>query len=195
MRASGALKEYERAYNRRADVKEKQRKRMLERWHNDTEYRQRQLERWRNPFAGIEIPTPYTGHRWLDMARKVVTDKYINPLLTYSDDYNDDMGEALLALLEGRDPKEAVKAYRSREYRSRNLFIRMGDWGDEEDEQRKFFEKIMPQAESAEGEAMASIVVADRFNQVATKNRGMKQKTQQPSVRRRKDGRSWQKHV
>lgn len=194
-RAMGRRREYEYNYNRRPEVKERQRRRMMLRWHNDEAYRNTQLARWHNPYSNVEISAPYTGHRWLDMARTAASQTYVNPLYPSSDDYYDDMGEALLAILEGRDPKEAVKEYRSKEYASRRLFIRMGDWGDDEDEQRKFFEKVMPQVESAEDEAMTSIMISSRFNNVSTKSRHMKHRTQQPSVRRRKDGRSWQKHL
>lgn len=194
-RAAGKRKAYEFEYNRRPEVLERNRKRMKDKWYNDPEYRQKQLARWSNPFANVQIAAPYTGHRWLDMARNAVSKTWVNPLAPWSDDYYDDMGEAVLALLEGRNVDEAVKEYRSKEYRSRKMFIRMGDWGDDEDEQRKFFEKVMPQDESAEDQYFAGVVVADRFNQVSKKRRRMKHKTQQPSYRRRKDGRSWRKHA
>lgn len=194
VRASGALRRYEFEYNRRPEVRSRNAERMRFKWHNDPEYRERQLARWRNAFADVAIPAPYTGHRWLDRARGVVTKGYVDPMCPSSDDYYDDMGEAVLALLEGRDPKQAVKEYRSKEYASRRLFIRLGDWGDDEDQQDKFFERVMPQVESAEDEYMAGWYVATRYSH-GENGRPSRNRQQQPSRRRMKDGKGWKKHA
>ena len=165
-------------------------------WHTDPEYRERQLARWRDPFAGTVIPAPFTGHRWLDMAREAVTSSFVNPLMPSSDDYYDDMGEAVLALLEGRDPKQAVKEYRSQEYASRRLFVRMGEWGDDPDEQNRWFEKVMPKAESAEDEAIARETATYYLKTPyhhGSNGRPMRNRTQQPSRRRMNNDAGWKK--
>lgn len=193
-RTFGKRKAYEFAYNRRPEVRERNRQRMFMKWHTDPEWRQRELIRMRRTIhPEIVVPEPYTGHRWLDMARKMVVGNGFDGSTMWADDKYDEMGEAVLALLEGRDMQEAVTNYRKQEYVPRNLTIHLGDWGDDEEAQTRWFETAMPRVESAEDEAIARVYVADKFNDVATKNRGMKHKTQQPSRRRMKDA-GWRKH-
>lgn len=179
-------------YSQRPEVKEKNRLRMRKQWWENTEYRERQLERFKKMarkkyVPQTPLPAPYTGHRWLDMAASVVGRQF-DPTAPWADDYWDDMGEAVLALLEGRDMKEAVKKYRSKEYVYRRLNIHLGDWGDDEERQNRWFESLMPKTESAEEEALANEAVvfypATRFKNVSTKNRHMKNKTGTPSNRR-----------
>jgi hypothetical protein len=136
-RAAGKLRDYERAYNRRPEVVLKNRLRM------------------REPHFGMVVPSPYTGQRWLEMAREAVGAP--DPEAPWADDRYDEMGEAVLALLEGRDMKEAVSAYRKSEYVPRHLTIHMGDWGDDEDQQNRWFESVMPTAPSAEDVAIARL--------------------------------------
>ena len=122
-RAAGKRIEYERAYNQRPEVKA----RMIARYYAF----------YRDPFVDLEIPAPYTGHRWLDMARKAVGAGDLDSSTPWADDYHDEMGEAVLALLEGRDMAEAVTAYRKKEYIPRRMTMHMGDWGDDPDQQQR----------------------------------------------------------
>lgn len=196
-RLLGKRKQYEFEYNRRPHVRERNRLRMLWKWHNDPEWREKERARMRRTIhPEVEVPRPYTGHRWLDMAAKVVGTGF-DDTGPWADDKWDEMGEAVLALLEGRDMKQAVKEYRSKEYVPRRLTIHLGDWGDDEDLQNRWFEKVMPQAESAEDEALANetigYYVQARFNNVSTKNPKMKHKTQQPSRRRMNNGKGWRR--
>lgn len=91
------------------------------------------------------LPEPYQGHKWLEMAREAagVLHTVINGT-EITDRYYDDVGEALLALMEGRDPDEAVREYRRREFAARRLTTHMSDWKDYR------LEAIMPTVESAE---------------------------------------------
>lgn len=156
VRRSGRLAEYEYGYNRRPEVRARNAERMRIKWHTDPEYRARQLARWGDEFAGVMIPAPYTGHIWLDIARQAAGVNHLDGSAPWADDYYDDMGEALLALLEGRDPREAVSEYRRREYVPRRLTLHLGDWGDDEEEQNRWFEKVMPSVPSAEDVFLSS---------------------------------------
>jgi hypothetical protein len=197
-RALGKRREYEFNYNRRPEVRKRNAERMLFKWHNDPEYRERELLRMRSTIhPEIVLAAPYTGHKWLQMAHDVVRKDGFDTSAPWADDYWDDMGEAVLALLEGRDMKEAVVAYRKKEYVARRLTQHLGDWGDDEDEQNRWFESVMPKAESAEDEALANEAVVvyakTRFRNVHTKNRGMKHKLSQPSNRRMNNGKGWRR--
>lgn len=107
----------------------------------------------------VPLPAPYTGHRWLEMAREAAGGpKQLDFGLELYDRYTDEMGEALLALLEGRDAKEAVKDFRRREYVPRHLTQHIGDWsGDDEVEKWQHWESVMPWSQSAEDEFMERI--------------------------------------
>ena|SRR5688500_17511640 len=187
-------------YNRLPKVKQKNAERMKEKWNTDPEYRERQIERLRNlerkRVPAVEIPSPYTGHMWLDKVRSIVA-PHIDSSTIWADDYHDDMGEALLALLEGRDPKQAVKDYRKQEYMPRYLTIRVDDWHTNEGSEAAWFEKVMPKAPSAEDEYISAAFDWNdrgyRYHDVSTKNRGMKHKTQQPSRRRMNNGKGWRR--
>lgn len=193
-RAAGKRAAYEYAYNRRPEVKSRNAERMRVKWHTDPEYRARQLARWANPFAGLQIPAPYTGHRWLEMARNIVA-RDVDRTAPWAEDYFDDMGEAVLALLEGRDMQEAVKAYRSKEFAARNLTLHLGDWGDDEDQQNRWFEGVMPKADSAEDEAIAReaavYYLKTRYHH-GSNGHPIHNRQQQPSRRRMKDA-GWRK--
>lgn len=102
----------------------------------------------------VELPRTYTGHQWLDMARAVVGDKQTEFGWELYDRYNDEMGEAVLALLEGGDPKEAVKAFRKREFIPRHMTSSISEWQGDEELAWKV-DRIIPQAPSAEDEAVA----------------------------------------
>lgn len=159
-------------------------------------------ERWRrlygDPHSGVVIPSPYTGHKWLDMAREAVG-RDVDP--EFRDfGYDDEVGEALLALLEGRDVDKAVHDFRKREFVPRHLTLFLGDWKNEEGEERE--SSLLPTVPSAEDEVVAMEVagafsVPHRMNWKPNPRRGVgstKSKTQ-PSRKRQKDGKSWQKHA
>lgn len=190
-------------YNRRPEVRERNRLRMRAKWWTDPQYRAAQLERLRNyirranPFKDVVIPSPYTGHRWLEMARRVAQPNYVDPEAPWAEDYNDDTGEAVLALLEGRDMKEAVKEYRRREYVSRYLTTRWSEYKNEDGE--SYADWFLPMEPSAEDEVIAvesvRVAVKSKFYRKGGMSRHLKHKTQQPRRRRMKDGKSWLKHA
>jgi hypothetical protein len=199
---------YEFNYNRRPEVKEKNRLRMRIKWWTDPEYRARQLQRMRE-FVRIRptvvpIQEPYYGHRWLEMAREIVLGgRDLDPQSPYIDEKYDDMGEVLLAIMEGRDPKQALKEYRSKEYNARFLDLHMGDFRDREDGS-SWFDQVLPPTPSAEEEAIKRNPDWNsnfdwnsrgyRFDQVSTKRKRLRHKTQQPSRRRQKDA-GWRKYA
>lgn len=125
------------------------RRRILEAGHRryaTDEYRRYALARYYEMQDSAEIRAatiqhPYTGHRWLEMASRAAGG-YVDPTAPWADDRFDEMGEALLALLEGRDPKLAVKEYRSREYVSRSMTTRISEWS--EDERTQGWERFFP---------------------------------------------------
>lgn len=176
-------RQYQTTYYQRPEVRERYRIR----WHNDPAYRARQMARRRSG-PPVPIPAPYTGHRWLEMARRVVRpNRDLDSSKPWADDYHDEMGEAVLALLEGRDMHEAVRAFRSKEYVPRRLTARWGDFRDDDGEDR-WFDRQMPTEPSAEEEVEAREAVAlyaeTRFRDVHTKRRRMKQRTGTPSNRK-----------
>ena len=61
------------------------------------------------------IPTLHVGHDLFEVAREVVGPR-TSTLVHLADPLYDDLvSEATLALIEGRDPDDAVRAYRARE--------------------------------------------------------------------------------
>lgn len=56
------------------------------------------------------LPMPYTGDPMLDEARMLAGDLWYGDDI-YNADREDAAGEAVLAMIEGRDPREAVRAY------------------------------------------------------------------------------------
>ena len=173
-RNAGKLKAYERAYYQRPEVRAR--------------YLARYYAFYRDPFIDIPINNPYTGHRWLDMARQaVLKGKDLDATAPWADDYYDEMGEAVLALLEGRDMETAIKKYRSEEYPARMLSIRLDDWRDDDNEGR-WFDRITPPVPSAEDTYLDTIEYTEkaRFRNVSVGSRGrrMKHKTSTPTNRR-----------
>lgn len=152
-------------------------------------------ERWRRLFgdrhADLTIPNPYTGHRWFDMARQAVNGgRDVSPeFRDYG--YNDEVGEAVLALLEGRDMGEAVKEFRRNEFIPRRMTVFMGEWHNEDDNWKP--DALLPSAPSAEDEAVANEAVVSYFTPArysAGKNRrrfGNNRGRQQPHRRRMQD--------
>lgn len=104
------------------------------------------------------LPAAYSGHQWLEMARAAVGTVTLIEGTEISDRYYDDMGEALLALMEGKDPKEAVRAYRKQEWQARYLTKHIGDWaGDDPVDAWHRWEAVMPQTQSAEDAFMETL--------------------------------------
>jgi len=105
------------------------------------------------------------------------------------------MGEALLALLEGRDPKAAVVEYRKREYVPRHLTSHIDDYRDEDGVSR--WERVLPSSPSAEDVVMAAEepVRKVKYHHGANRPIGhVRNRQQQPSMRRRKDA-GWRAHI
>lgn len=149
-------------------------------------YRERWRRLWGDPHAGLEIPAPYTGHRWLDMARAAV---HNSPDPAFADyDYNDQVGEALLALMEGRDMAQAVDEWNKREFIPRHLTLRMGEFKGEESLDR--VEMMLPAEPSAEDEVVARETVTYMLKaRMSWKKTGrrLSGRTQQPTRRRMRD--------
>lgn len=186
---------YRREYWRRPENAARKRAYMHSYYDTDS-YRIRARERYQRLYgdrhAGLEIQMPYTGHRWLEMARDAVG--RINP--DFADyGYNDEVGEALLALLEGRDMKQAVNEFRKKEYIPRYRTLRLGEYRDEEN--YDWVEHTLPPSPSAEEQALANeAVVLEVKARMNWKKTGMRLsgKTQQPSRRRMKDA-GWRKYA
>lgn len=145
-------------------------------------------EYWRrtygDPHSGLEIPAPYTGHRWMDMARAAVGS--VDP--DFADHgWNDQVGEALLALLEGRDMHEAVADWHRREFVPRHLTIRMGEYRGDEDVD--WVEQELPPEPSAEDWVVARETVVELAPRMSWKKTGrrLSSRTQQPTRRRMRD--------
>lgn len=109
-----------------------------------------------HPEAREPLPRPYTGHRWLDMAREAAGgDKQLDMGLELYDRYTDEMGEAVLALLEGGDPKAAVVDFRRREYVARYRTTHFSEWA--ADDEGWKLDRVL--AEKAPVESAESVVV------------------------------------
>jgi hypothetical protein len=164
---------YGRRYNLLPHVRERQ--------------RARYYALYRDPYIDIEIPTPYTGHRWLEMARGLIAPHH-DPTGPTAEWLHDEMGEVLLAIMEGRDPKDALRQFRNREFVSRFLTVSMSDWKTGKDDESRWFDQVMPTVESAEEEAMIRFEIKARYHRGSNKPfRDGKQRQQQPSRRRMKD--------
>jgi hypothetical protein len=57
----------------------------------------------------------HAGHRLFDRARAIVGPRRSSLVTLYDPLHDDLLSEATLALLEGRDPREAIRAFRARE--------------------------------------------------------------------------------
>lgn len=62
-----------------------------------------------------EIPELHLGHQLFDRARNVVGPRTTSFVTLFDPLYDDLVSEATLAIIEGRDPSDAVRAYRARE--------------------------------------------------------------------------------
>lgn len=145
-------------------------------------------ERWRRLYGdrhpGLEIPAPYTGHRWMDMARAAVGT--VDP--DFADHgYNDQVGEALLALLEGRDMHQAVADWHRREFIPRYRTVRMGEYRGEEGVD--WVEEELPPEPSAEDWVTARETVLELAPRMKWKKTGrrLSARHNQPTRRRMRD--------
>lgn len=80
----------------------------------------------RQSVASAPLPAPYTGHPLLEQARQLAGSWYGNTL--YDAGREDAAGEAVLALLEGRDPREAIRAYRAEETAWQRMTMPLAEW-------------------------------------------------------------------
>ena len=184
LRRSGARREYEAAYYQRPEVRER--------------YRLRWRDLYGDPHPDVVIPAPYTGHRWLDMARAAVGADF-DGSQPWADDYHDEMGEAVLALLEGRDMKQAIVDYRKAEYVPRHLTLHdEGDWADEDGYDR-WFDSVLPAAPSAEDSFFATLPnmeVQAKFHHGSSRRPyGNNKGRQEPAQRRRRRDAGWRAHA
>ena len=193
---------YDRVYY--AQVLRPDRERMARRRAHDHEYNRRPEVReayrlrWRRLFGDrhpeVQLPNPYHGHPWLERARAALGLTDLDPNSRFIEDYYDDMGEALLALMEGRDPEEAVRAYRRQEYVARHLTHHIDEWHDREIDPT---DRLLPSAPSAEDEVMERLdrlEVKARYHAGENTYRHHTAGKSQPSQRRRKDA-GWRKHA
>lgn len=151
---------YEREYNRRPEVMARQRERGREGYVPTPRAR-----KVRYPVPETS-PAPYTGHRWLEAAREAVSPAQTEFGWELYDRYNDEMGEAVLALLEGGDPKAAVKEFRKREFVPRHLTTHFSDFAAKEEEWK--LERVDAlKVESAEDEVMAQETILSVYRKPA----------------------------
>jgi len=61
------------------------------------------------------VPGLHVGHDLFDLARRIVGPRRTTLVMLHDPLYDDLMSEATLALIEGRDPEDAVRRYRARE--------------------------------------------------------------------------------
>jgi hypothetical protein len=61
------------------------------------------------------IPPLHVGHDLFDEARRIVGERRTTLVTLYDPLHDDLLSEATLALIEGRDPHEAIRSLRSRE--------------------------------------------------------------------------------
>ena len=155
-------KEHKRAYDRERlkdpIVRAKHNERNRRRYDTD-EYRAYSLARYHRISGSLlrldPIAHGYTGHKWFDLARQVVGNPPPEDSVFF-DMWADRMGAAVLALLEGKDMREAVKEHNRQEYVPNNRTIFMSDWTGE----NEYKEASIGTEESAESEAIARERVA-----------------------------------
>jgi hypothetical protein len=61
------------------------------------------------------MPSLHQGHDLFEEARRIVGPRRSSLVILHDPLYDDLLSEATLALIEGRDPEEAVRAYGARE--------------------------------------------------------------------------------
>jgi hypothetical protein len=62
------------------------------------------------------MPPLHDGHDLFEQARRIVGERRTSLVTLYDPLHDDLLSEATLALIEGRDPHEAIRAFRSREH-------------------------------------------------------------------------------
>lgn len=182
--------DYDREYNRRPEVRERNRIRQQAAYRpHPRPSRQRRVV--------AEVPSPYTGHRWLEIARNVVTPDLDRSQGESAEWRQDEMGEALLALLEGRDPKEAVAAYRKQEYVARYMTQHIGEWAGKDEAWK--LDALLPAEPSAEDEVIAvetvTVLLKTPYHSGHGKALMGTGRQQQPSERRRRRDAGWRKNA
>jgi hypothetical protein len=96
-------------YRARQNRLRAERRRLKGRGDRSAEYRRRRSR------ALPPIPPLHDGHHLFEEARRVVGPRRTT-LVTLHDPLHDDLlSEATLALIEGRDPREAIRSFRARE--------------------------------------------------------------------------------
>jgi hypothetical protein len=65
--------------------------------------------------ADVPVPALHLGHELFEVAREVVGPRRTALMVLHDPLYDDLLSEATLALIEGRDPHEAVREYGTRE--------------------------------------------------------------------------------
>lgn len=179
------------AYYRSPEYRQKHALYKRHRWATDPEYRERILSRLRDQFSDVLLPNPYTGHMWMDKIREQVGPAQLDQSAPWADYYNDMIGEAMLAFLEGRDPQEAAKEFRKREYVPQHLTRYISELkADKNGNSTPLGDWILPGEPSAEDEFMAqeevSIMVQARHRHRSAKNasRHAGSKTSTPTNRK-----------
>ncbi len=81
------------------------------------EDRSSEVARRRTTSAGSVPPVPplHSGHQLFEHARQVVGPRRSSLVMLHDPLYDDLLSEATLAIIEGRDPREAVRVYGARE--------------------------------------------------------------------------------
>jgi hypothetical protein len=97
------------AYRARQNVLRNQRRARFGRGDRSAEYAKRRSR------ALPPVPPMHAGHPLFDQARAVVGPRRTSLVSLRDPLYDDLIAEATLAILEGRDPHEAVRAYGARE--------------------------------------------------------------------------------
>jgi hypothetical protein len=76
----------------------------------------RSMEYARKRKPGIpSMPPLHVGHSLFELARRIVGPRRTSLVVLHDPLYDDLLSEATLALIEGRDPQEAVRTYGARE--------------------------------------------------------------------------------
>ena len=97
-------------YKERENRRRTERRRLNGRGDRSAEYRRRRSR------AIPPLPPLHDGHDLFEEARRIVGPRRTT-LMSLHDPLHDDLlSEATLALIEGRDPQEAIRSFRSREW-------------------------------------------------------------------------------
>jgi hypothetical protein len=92
-------------YRERQNRLRAQRRRRIGRGDRSQEYARRRSR------TMPQIPAMHLGHDLFEMARRIVGPRRSSLVTLYDPLYDDLLSEATLALIEGRDPAEAVRRY------------------------------------------------------------------------------------